>query len=78
MDDNKVKINELSIRLFADFKDQAQIIGRLVTQRVADGLPADIKNRKLDSLKLKINVSEGVSQSTMVKSISDAILKGLI
>lgn len=78
MDNNEVKIEELVLRLPGEYEDQAQNTGMEITKQVAEKLPEAIQNRHLDSLSLKIEISQGTSQSELTKLISEAILRGLV
>ncbi len=78
MDNNEVKIEELVLRLPGEYEDQAQNTGMEITKQVAEKLPEAIQNIHLDSLSIKIEMSQGTSQSELTKLISEAILRGLV
>lgn len=77
MENNEVKIKELVLRLPGEYEEQAQNLGREIIKQTAERLPQAIKNRKLDSLTLKVIVPEGASQITMKTLISEAIIRDL-
>ena len=78
MENSDVKIKELVFQLPGKYEEQAQNIGEEITMQVAERLPLTKQTRKLDPLTLRVNVPEEASQSTMMKLISEAIIRGLI
>lgn len=71
-------IEELVLRVPGFSEEEGRSLGNEVAQRVADGLPAQYRNRHLDALDLNVSVPAGTSSSQMAKLIAEAILKGLV
>ncbi len=60
------------------YEKDAQSIGEDAMQQVAKSLPPSFQNKRLDTLNLKVSISQGASSTEMTRLIAEAILKGLV
>lgn len=58
-------------------RDEARSLGEEVGRRVADGLSAQGRSRRLGALHLNVSIPAGTPRTDLAKHIALAILKGL-
>ena len=71
-------IEELILRVPGLNEEEGRSLGNEVARRVANGLPAQDRNRHLDTLDLTVHVPSARSSSQLATLIAEAILKGLV
>jgi hypothetical protein len=70
-----IQINEMVIRVPGMPEEQASGLGREVAQLVATALPADIVDRTLPQLQIKINESSFTPGVSMAAAIAEQIVR---
>ena len=78
MPEQKVIIENLTVRLPGQFKNNAQDIGQDIASNLSARLPRHFKSNRYDSLNFRVNISNETTRIQLTTLITDAILKGLI
>jgi hypothetical protein len=74
MDGEILSINELRLRVPGFSAEQGRSLGDEVAHRIADGLPEQIRPRKLGALDLRVMVPTGTERDRVASLIAEAIL----
>ena len=77
MPDQKVNIENLTIRLPEKFKDEAHDIGQEVAQNLSIKFSGHHKPDIYGSINNRVTISNHTTRSQLTTLITDAILKGL-
>ncbi|MBC8487016.1 MAG: hypothetical protein H8D45_13390 [Bacteroidetes bacterium] len=78
MSEQKVNIENLTIRLPRHYKDKAQDIGQDIASNLSAKLPRHFRSNRYDSLNFRVNISNEAIPSQITTLITEAILKGLV
>ncbi len=78
MDGEILSVKQLRIRVPGISAEQARSLGDDVAQRVADGLPEQVRPRQLGALDLRVMAPSGTGRDRLAPLIAEAILRGLV
>ena len=78
MQNKTVHINHMKLRIAGVNENQALQIGQEVAVQLSETLPFSFPKSRPDSINLTVNVIPGISSTDISKSITEAILKGLV
>ena len=77
MPSDRVRIDELRLRLPLGTRTDARALGELVAQRLARSLPDSSRDRHLGALRLRVPESAGDTLDALADRIVAAIVRGL-
>lgn len=75
---DSVRIDEMRLNIPGLGREEANILGRDVIQRVSKKLPERIRSRRLTSLDVKVSVPQGTPKERLAEIIAEQICKSLI
>ena len=78
MPERKVNIENLSIRLPEQFRDEAQNLGQDLARNLSMKLPRHFNSNHFDSLNYRVIISKETTRSQLTTLITEAILKGWV
>lgn len=77
MDDGRVRVNELQLRVPGMSTEEGRVFGEDVVRRVVATLPQQMNPRQLGTLNLKVRVPAGTPHNQIAGVVAKAILRGL-
>ncbi|MBN1875042.1 MAG: hypothetical protein JXA33_12490 [Anaerolineae bacterium] len=78
MENEQVRIDRMRLRVPGLDAECADSLGREVVQHVANGLPAEMRPRRLGALDVRVTIPVGTPRDRLAMVIAEAILRGLV
>ena len=74
---DRVKIEQMQLNIPGLSQEAANILGRDVVRRVGQKLPAKVRDARLASLQLKVDIPQGTPRELLAEIIAEQICRGL-
>ena len=74
---DRVKIEQMQLNIPGLSQEAANILGRDVVSRLGRKLPPKVRESRLSSLRIKVNIPQGTPRELLAEIIADQICRSL-